>query len=183
MREIRKPLLAFAAGVACVAIAACSSSSSSTSAAAPASSAPSSAAASTSASPAPATTAATTTETPTQKEIAANWTLFFNPAEPASKRVALLENGQQIASAVSAQATSSTAKESSAKVVSVTVLSTTQAKVVYDILLGGTPALTNQPGTAVYQDGTWKVSLASFCALLTLQSAGSTSSLPAACKS
>lgn len=182
MRETRKPLLAFAAGVACVAIAACSSSSSSTSAAAPASSAPSSAPASTAASPA-ASSAAATTQTPTQKEIAANWTLFFNPAEPASKRVALLENGQQIASAVSAQATSSTAKESSAKVVSVTVLSTTQAKVVYDILLGGTPALTNQPGTAVYQDGTWKVSLASFCALLTLQSAGSTSSLPAACKS
>jgi hypothetical protein len=63
------------------------------------------------------------------------------------------------------------------------VTSATQAKVVYDVLLSGTPALTNQAGTAILQGGTWKVSAASFCALLALQSGGSTKSLPAICKS
>ena len=36
---------------------------------------------------------------------------------------------------------------------------------------------------AVYQDGTWKVGLASFCGLLALENGGKTSGLPAACKS
>ncbi len=49
----------------------------------------------------------------------------------------------------------------------------------YDILVGGTPALKNQTGTAVYQNGTWKVGVASFCGLLTLENAGKTAGLPA----
>jgi len=34
----------------------------------------------------------------------------------------------------------------------------------------------------VYQGGTWKVAVASFCGLLTLEAGGSTTALPAACK-
>jgi hypothetical protein len=71
----------------------------------------------------------------------------------------------------------------SAKVIKVMVTSSFQAAVTYDILLSGTPVLINQKGTAVYQDGTWKVGDASFCGLLTLEAGGKTSSLPAACKS
>ncbi len=52
----------------------------------------------------------------------------------------------------------------------------------YSILVSGTPALTNQAGVAVYQDGTWKVGDASFCGLLTIENGGNTASLPAACK-
>jgi hypothetical protein len=58
-------------------------------------------------------------------------------------------------------------------------LSATTAKVTYDILLSGTPVLTNQSGSAVLQDGTWKVSTTSFCGLLTLNG---TKPLPAVCK-
>ena len=70
-----------------------------------------------------------------------------------------------------------------AKVTKVTMVSPSQAKVTYSILIGGQPALSNQSGVAVYQDGTWKVGLASFCGLLALENGGKTSGLPAACKS
>jgi hypothetical protein len=95
----------------------------------------------------------------------------------------LLEDGQQLAPAVSALAKSSTAAQTTAKVISVTVLSATQAKVTYDLLLSGKPALTNQSGTAILQGGTWKISVGSFCTLLIINNGGSTKGLPAACKS
>ena len=63
------------------------------------------------------------------------------------------------------------------------MVSPSQAKVTYSILIGGQSALANQAGVAVYQGGTWKVGLASFCGLLTLENGGKTSGLPAACKS
>ena len=50
--------------------------------------------------------------------------------------------------------------------------SATQATVTYDIYLGGKPALSNQTGTAAYQDGTWKVGDGSFCRLLALENGG-----------
>ena len=64
-----------------------------------------------------------------------------------------------------------------------TITSPSKATVTYDILLSGTPVLTNQKGAAVHQDGIWKVSVTSFCGLLTLEARGTTSSLPAGCKS
>jgi hypothetical protein len=67
-------------------------------------------------------------------------------------------------------------------VTSVTLASATQAKVTYTILENGKPALPNQTGIAVKQGGTWKVSIASFCGLLTQENGGKTASLPAACK-
>jgi hypothetical protein len=173
LRYTRLSLVAFAV---CGVLAACSSASSSSS-----SSTAAAASSSSSGSPAAAATQ-TTAQTPTQKTIAANWTEFFNPKVPSAQRAALLEDGPQLAAAVSAQAKSSTAAQTSAKVLSVTVTSATQAKVVYDLLIGGTPALTNQAGAAVLQAGTWKVSAASFCGLLAMQSGGSTASLPAVCK-
>lgn len=73
--------------------------------------------------------------------------------------------------------------EVSATVSKVTVTKpAAQATVDYSILLSGKPVLSDQPGTSVYQDGTWKVGASSFCGLLTLESGGSTGSLPAACK-
>lgn len=161
-----------------VSVAACSSSSSSSSSSkssAPASSAPA-ASASASASAAPLTT-------PTQKEIAANWTEFFNPKAPPAKRLALLQNASQFTSAMAGMAKNPQAATSSSKVDAVTVVSSSDAKVTYDILVSGTPALKGQAGEAVKQGGTWKVSDKSFCALLAMQNGGKTSGLPAACKS
>lgn len=116
-------------------------------------------------------------------EITANWTAFFDPKTPVARRVSLLQDGQLFASVIQAQANSTLASSASAKVTKVTVTSASQAAVTYSIVVGGTPALSGQHGTAVLVGGTWKVGLTSFCSLLTLEkSFGLSSSVPAACK-
>jgi hypothetical protein len=116
------------------------------------------------------------------KTIASNWTAFFSAKTPVNQRVSLLQDGSTFAPIIRAQAGSGLAALASAKVSKVTVQSATQAKVAYSILVSGTPELANQTGVAVLQNGTWKVGVASFCGLLTLENAGSTAKLPAACK-
>lgn len=113
-------------------------------------------------------------------EIKTNWEAFFSPKTPAAKRISLLQNGQAFASVIKAQSGSSLASSASASVSSVTVISPAQAKVTYSVLLGGTPALKNQPGVAVLQNGIWKVGDQSFCALLTLENNGKA---PSVCSS
>jgi len=127
-----------------------------------------------------ATSPASSPAAPGSSAIAANWTAFFNFKTPTAKRIALLENGSQFASIIRGQAGQGLASTANAKVLSVSNITATQATVKYDILLGTTPALTNQKGTAVLQDGTWKVGDGSFCGLLTLEGL---KNLPAACSS
>ena len=164
-------------GALAAGLAACSSSgnSSSSGASSSPSSAPSSSAPASSASPASSSGAAST--------IAANWATFFNAKTPVAKRVSLLQDGQTFQSIIKSQAGSGLAASATAKVTKVTMVSSSQAKVTYSILIGGQSALANQAGVAVFQDGTWKVGLASFCGLLALENGGKTSGLPAACKS
>jgi hypothetical protein len=162
-----------------MAVAACSSSGSGQ----PSASASSSAAAPTSA--APATSAAPSSpsggsSSAAVNEIKANWEAFFNPKTPVAKRVSLLQNGQVFESIIKAQAGSPLASSATSSVSSVTIESPAQAKVVYSILVGGSPALKNQPGVAVFQGGIWKVGDQSFCALLTLENSGKA---PSACAS
>ncbi len=114
-------------------------------------------------------------------QITTNWETFFSAKTPTSERVNLLQDGSQFQSVIQAQSGGGLASQASAKVIKVTINSPSQATVKYDILLSGTPALSNQTGTAVYQDGTWKVGVTSFCGLLTLENGGKTSGLPAAC--
>jgi hypothetical protein len=163
-----------------VVVAACSSgggSSPGSSPSASASGAASSAAAPSSAAP---TASAGGGSSGTVAQIKANWQAFFNPKTPVSKRVSLLQNGQTFASIISAQASSALATSATSSVSAVTVESPTQAKVTYSILVGGSPALKNQPGVAVNQGGVWKVGDQSFCALLTLENSGKA---PTACAS
>ncbi len=80
------------------------------------------------------------------------------------------------------QSTSALASAASAKVSHVSLTGTSQAAVTYNILVSGSVVLKNQAGLAVYQNGVWKVGVKSFCGLLTLENAGKTSGLPAACK-
>ena len=165
------PALGAAAGLA---VAACGSSGSSTSQpTSPASSSPASASAS----------ASSTGAASAQAAIEANWAAFFSASTPIARRVALLQNGSVFQSIIKAQAGSALASSATSKVSKVTLVSPTQAKVIYSILVGGTPALSNQTGVAVYQDGVWKVGVASFCGLLTVENGGKTSNLPAACRS
>jgi hypothetical protein len=117
------------------------------------------------------------------KQIAANWTTFFDAKTPVSKRVSLLQDGQQFASVIKSQAGGGLAASATAKVTKVVVTSPTQATVTYNILVAGQTALSGKTGTAVKQDGTWKVGVSSFCGLLALENGGKTSGLPAACQS
>jgi hypothetical protein len=113
--------------------------------------------------------------------IKANWTKFFDFKTATSQQVALLQNGSQFTSAINNMKSSPLAAGANAKVLSVSNVTATQATVKYDVLLGTTVALPNQTGTAVFQDGTWKVGDGSLCGLLSLEL--KKSQLPAACSS
>jgi len=180
----RRIFIAPVAGLAlAAAITACSSSSSSSSSTTPtaaATSAATSAAASPVASSTPAGNSSGTGSAATIATIKKNWETFFNGKTPAATKENLVQDGQKFASVIKSQAGSALAQTASASVQSVTVTSPTQAKVKYSILVSGTPVLQGQTGTAVYENGTWKVGLGSFCALLTLQNNGKA---PAGCSS
>jgi hypothetical protein len=173
MSPFRPPLILLLSALG-VTLAACGSSSGSS---ASASSSP----AATSAAPssaAPASAPAGSTAA-----IKANWTAFFSAKTPVSRRVTLLQDGQQFASVIKSEAGSGLASEASVKVTKVVVRSPSQAGVTYSILVDGQPALAGKTGTAVLQDGTWKVGVASFCGLISLEDTGSTGKLPPACGS
>jgi hypothetical protein len=111
-------------------------------------------------------------------QITTNWEAFFDGKTSAAKKISLLENGQKFASVINAQAGSGLAASAGAKVKAVVVNSPAQATVNYDITLSGATALPNQTGTAVYQDGMWKVGDVSFCQLLKIENGGTA---PAVC--
>jgi hypothetical protein len=170
----RRIILVPALGLAlALAVAACSSSSSSSSSSAPASSAP--------ASSAPASSApASAGSSAAAAQITANWEKFFSASTPLSERVALLQNGSSFSSAINAFSKLPLADGIGAKVTGVTVNSATSATVTYAIVSGSTTLLGGQTGTAVYEDGMWKVGDASLCNLFKLVPGGS---VPAACNS
>jgi hypothetical protein len=175
MKAHRTLQLIVLVGVLGVGIAACGGSSNNSGAgSSPSASAP--------ATSAPATSASASASGSAAATITANWEKFFNAKTPTAQRIALLQNGSAFASVIRAQAGSGLASTASAKVTKVTVTSSSQATVKYSILIGGSPALSNQTGVAVLQGGSWKVGLASFCGLLTLENNGKTSGLPSLCK-
>jgi hypothetical protein len=118
--------------------------------------------------------------------ITANWKTVFNGKASIPSRLALVQDGPQVAAFVQAQAKTSfgaAASGSTATISSVTITSPTQATVHYQALLLGTPLLKNQVGAAVYLNGIWKVAIASFCGLAYLQYPKGSSQLPAVCRS
>ena len=166
-----------ALGLALAATVAACSSSSSTSAAS--SSAPASS--SSASSPAAAPGSSGTGNSAAVAEITANWEKFFSSSTPVSQKVTLLQNGSTFEGAIKAFASFPLASSLGAKVTNVTVNSATSATVTYNITTSsGSSLLPNQKGTAVYQDGVWKVGDASLCGLLKLVPG---SSAPAACSS
>jgi hypothetical protein len=173
-RRIAAPALGLALAAT---VAACSSSSSS-SAASPSSASPASSAAPSSAAPSSPGTGSTADAA---AQIKANWEKFFNASTPLAERVKLLQNGAALESAIKAFSSLPLASGIGAKVTNVTVNSATKATVTYDLTSsGGSALLSNQKGTAVYEDGTWKVGTASLCGLLTLIPGGT---VPTACNS
>jgi hypothetical protein len=180
-RQLAVPVVGLALAAT---VAACSSSSTSA-AGAPSASASAPAPASSAASPsAPASSAAAPSSSApaaggnAKAQITANWEAFFNGKTGAAKKISLLQNGDKFSAIIKAQAGSGLASTAGAKVTAVVVNSATSATVSYDITLSGTTALPNQTGTAVYEDGMWKVGDVSFCQLLKLENNGTA---PSAC--
>jgi len=172
-RRIAAPALGLALALS---MAACSSSGSSATAS-PSSAPPSSAPASSPAAGSSATAGSTAASGNATALVTANWEAFFDGKTSAAKKISLLENGQKFASIINAQAGSGIAASAGAKVHAVVVNSPAQATVHYDITLNGQTALGNQTGTAVYQDGMWKVGDVSFCQLLKIENAGTAPSV------
>jgi len=167
---------------AAIGVSSCSSSSNSTAtgSSSPSSSAPSSAPTSAAPSSGAPSSAEPTAGSAATAAITTNWEAFFSGSTTATQKIALVQNGQLFATIINNQAGSSLSKSVTAKVLSVTLKSGTAATVTYNLLLGSTPALSNQAGAAVYENGVWKVGDVSFCALLTLENGGTA---PAVCTS
>ena len=108
--------------------------------------------------------------------IAANYVRFFDGTQPVAAKIGLLENGQQYANELEAQAASPLEKTVSISISSVTVTTPTMAEVKFSILLAGKPAFPDQTGKAIVQDGIWKVAAETFQALLALQQGSTTQS-------
>jgi hypothetical protein len=140
-----------------------------------------------SASPKPTVSAAEPTSGPAAvAAIRANWKTVFNGKASIPSRLALVQDGSQVAAFVQAQAKTSfgaAAAGSSATISGVTITSPAQATVHYEVLLLGTPLLKNQVGTAVYLNGVWKVAITSFCGLTYLEYPKGSPKLPAICRS
>src|SRR5262249_39122902 len=118
--------------------------------------------------------------------ITANWKTVFNGKASIPSRLALVQDGSQLAKFVQAEAKTSfgqAASGSTATVSSVTISSPSQATVDYEVLVLGTPLLKKQVGTAVYLDGVWKVGITSFCGLAKLAASNTGPQLPAVCRS
>lgn len=112
-----------------------------------------------------------------QAAIRSAYEQFFSPKTSLADRVAVLQNGPKFKTVVASFASNPLAKNVHVTVSSVTPENGNKAKVVYTVKFGGT-SLGAKTGSAVLQDGTWKVGFASLCKLVAL--AGST---PSACKS
>jgi hypothetical protein len=100
-------------------------------------------------------------------QIKSAYTTLFSGKSSVPDRVAVLQNGSQFKSVIESFANNPLAKNASAKVFSVKLQGADKAKVVYTVKLGGT-SLTTQTGSAVKQNGTWKVGYLGLCKLVAL---------------
>jgi hypothetical protein len=175
-RQIRRVVGACALVALAATAAACGGSSPSSSSTTPASS-PTTASSAPATSPA-ATSSASSAPAGSTAAITTNWETFFNSKTSVAKRVSLLQDGSQFASIITAQQHSPLAAGLTAKVVSISNVTGSQADVKYNLIVGGSKV--PMTGTAVYEDGTWKVGVATFCGLLHLEGL---KPMPAVCSS
>jgi hypothetical protein len=104
------------------------------------------------------------------------WETFFDGSTSTAKRISLLQNGEQFSKEITAVDSSPLSKEAKAQVTSVRIDGPKTATVTFTVILGTTPVLAGVKGSAVLENGTWKVGKASFCQLAALES-----SAPKAC--
>jgi len=142
-------------------------------------------------SPPPSPTPETTTSAPTspsvsgpadkaaaEKEVKENWQKFFDPKTSTKEKQAVLENGDKMGPVLAAFSGDDRGGQVKAQVTKVQFTSPTEATVTYTLLLNGATALPDASGKAVEQDGTWKVSVTTLCALVQLSGNATASALP-----
>ena len=100
-------------------------------------------------------------------QIKSAYETFFSGKSSIPDRLAVLQDGPRFKAVVTSFANNPLAKNVSATVSSVTPHGAT-AKVVYTVKLGGS-ALPTQTGTALKQNGAWKIGYASLCKLVALE--------------
>ena len=113
-------------------------------------------------------TASATTDT-NVNAITAAYIEFFNPKTSLTVSMTLLQNGHAFRKTLKTQAKTEFAKATTATVATVTMNTRYKATVVYSILLSGKPVLVDTIGSAVLENGKWKVAGATFCGLRTAQ--------------
>jgi len=101
-----------------------------------------------------------------QREIKQNWEKFFDPAVSLEDKEAVLENGRQMRPLLQGFSGDERGQQVTAKVSKVEFTSATEADVTYSLALQGATVLPKASGVAVEQDGTWKVSVKTLCALV-----------------
>jgi len=101
--------------------------------------------------------------------IRAAYTNFLDPKIPVAQKTGLIQDGSGFLTAMEAAAKNPTAATLSIQVTSVKVTSANLANVKFTLLVSGSPVLTNEPGFAVRENGTWKVAGTTFCGLLAAQ--------------
>ncbi|GAB2885761.1 hypothetical protein GCM10027074_62840 [Streptomyces deserti] len=113
-----------------------------------------------------------------EQEIKRNWQKFFDPKTSLRDKQAVLENGERMAPVLRAFSGDERGGQVQAKVTKVEFTSPTEANVTYDLTLKGATALPNASGTAVEQDGDWKVSAKTLCALVQMSGNGPATAVP-----
>jgi hypothetical protein len=113
-----------------------------------------------------------------EQEIKQNWQKFFDPGTSLRDKRDYLENGDRTGPVLQAFSDDKGVGQAEAEVGEVEFISPTAAKVTYALTLNGATAVPDAFGTAVEQDGTWKVSVRSLCALVALNQAPDASPPP-----
>lgn len=113
-----------------------------------------------------------------EQQIRRNWETFFDPAASTADKQAVLENGERMGPMLQAFAGDRRGGQVAAEVGAVEFTGPSRATVTYTLTLDGATALPDASGTAVLQDGTWKVSVGTLCALVRLSGDASSSAVP-----
>jgi hypothetical protein len=100
-----------------------------------------------------------------QAQIKSAYVRFFSGKTPLAERVGLLQNGANFRPVIAGFSANPLAKSSRATVKSVTLQGTNKAKVVFVVSLSGT-SLPQLIGSAVKENGQWKVGDSSLCKLI-----------------
>ncbi|MER6449954.1 hypothetical protein [Streptomyces venezuelae] len=106
-----------------------------------------------------------------KEQIEKNWTAFFDPKTPTDEKAELLQHGDLLKVLLDGFSAGAEAAKASAAVTGVTFTSPTEAAVTYDLKVGDETVMSAGKGNAVFEDGTWKVSLKTLCALVDLSGA------------